>query len=438
MVSKITATIETVPTWGDDNFDANVHENFLKLKEFGPQFNKTVDEINQTFNDIDTYTKTASTKAGEAAQSANTANTAKQAAIQLAEIASTKSSEAAQSANTANTAKQAATQLAEIASTKANEVNNIKNEMIEVIEALQLDPLSIIASEELGKKINISDTQDTLDSNSTDKPLSANQGRVLKEFIDAINEILSSDDTTLDELQEIVSFIKQNKSTLDNLSINNIAGLPSALSNKITKVPSTNNAIARFDGTSGEVKNSSVIIDDSNRLIVENIVLKRSSDGHQVGSLMVDDVNNKIDLQSGYGLLSFSTSGIEKAKIDNNGNFLLTAGTGTLGYGFGTGGTVTQLTSKSTEVTLNKPTGNIVMNNANLAAGGIVGFKLNNNLIGQNDKIEVEPVFSAVTYNAYVYYSTSGAAYIALENKSGTIRADSVIIKFVIIKGSVS
>ncbi|MFY4754014.1 hypothetical protein ACOTV2_09595, partial [Aliarcobacter butzleri] len=118
-----------------------------------------------------------------------------------------------------------------IATIKAGEVNDIKNEMIGVVEDLQLDPLSIIASQELAKKLNISDTQDLLTSNDTTKPLSANQGRVLKEFIDAINEILSSDDTTLDELQEIVSFIKQNKSTLDNLSVNNIAGLEEALSN---------------------------------------------------------------------------------------------------------------------------------------------------------------------------------------------------------------
>ncbi|MDN5077656.1 hypothetical protein PJV89_05225 [Aliarcobacter butzleri] len=234
MVSKITATIESVPIWGDDNFDANVHENFLKLKELGPQINKTVDEINKTFEDIDTYTKTATTKAGEATQSASDANKAKQTAIQQAELASTKAGEATQSASTANSAKQTATQQAEIATTKADEVNYIKNEMIEVIEALQSDPLSIIASEELAKKLNISDTQDLLTSNDTTKPLSANQGRVLKEFIDAINEILSSDDTTLDELQEIVSFIKQNKSTLDNLSVNNIAGLEIALNDKLS------------------------------------------------------------------------------------------------------------------------------------------------------------------------------------------------------------
>ena len=193
MVSKITAIIESVPIWGDDNFDANVHENFLKLKELGPQLNKTVDEINKTFEDIDTYTKTATTKAGEAvqsastannakqtattqaeiattkageaAQSANSANSAKQAAIQQAEIASTKAGEAAQSANSANSAKQAAIQQAEIATNKAGEVNDIKEEILETILALQGDPLTILASAELAKKANKTDvyTKDQLD-----------------------------------------------------------------------------------------------------------------------------------------------------------------------------------------------------------------------------------------------------------------------------------
>ncbi|MBF7065747.1 hypothetical protein [Aliarcobacter butzleri] len=88
----------------------------------------------------------------------------------------------------------------------------------------------------LNQKTNTSDIQNVLNSTATDKPLSANQGRILKEFIDAINEILSSDDTTLDELQEIVNFIKQNKSTLDSLTVDNIAGLSTSLNNKVDKV----------------------------------------------------------------------------------------------------------------------------------------------------------------------------------------------------------
>ncbi|MFJ1492146.1 hypothetical protein [Capnocytophaga canis] len=54
----------------------------------------------------------------------------------------------------------------------------------------------------------------------------------LKAEIQALKVILQSDDTDLDELQEIVNYIKQNKHILSVLSINNIAGLEEALNNK--------------------------------------------------------------------------------------------------------------------------------------------------------------------------------------------------------------
>lgn len=54
----------------------------------------------------------------------------------------------------------------------------------------------------------------------------------LKELIDNIMRILQSPDTELDELREIVTFIKQNKRTLDTLGISNIAGLQDALNGK--------------------------------------------------------------------------------------------------------------------------------------------------------------------------------------------------------------
>ena len=54
----------------------------------------------------------------------------------------------------------------------------------------------------------------------------------LKELIDNIMRILQSPDTELDELREIVAYIKQNKRTLDTLGISNIAGLQDALNGK--------------------------------------------------------------------------------------------------------------------------------------------------------------------------------------------------------------
>lgn len=73
---------------------------------------------------------------------------------------------------------------------------------------------------------------DGLTSTATDKPLSANQGRVLKGFVDTINDLLTSSDTTLDDLQEIVDYIKLNRETLETLGIGSIAGLQAALDGK--------------------------------------------------------------------------------------------------------------------------------------------------------------------------------------------------------------
>lgn len=77
-----------------------------------------------------------------------------------------------------------------------------------------------------------SDVVNNLTSTATDVPLSAAQGKVLKDLIDAINTLLTSDEVTLDTLQEVVDYIETNRSTLENLSISNITGLQTALNNK--------------------------------------------------------------------------------------------------------------------------------------------------------------------------------------------------------------
>ena len=76
------------------------------------------------------------------------------------------------------------------------------------------------------------DVVDNVTSTAATVPLSANQGKVLKGLIDSINTLLISDNTALDDLQEIVDFIEVNKDTLDNLGIGNISGLQAVLDNK--------------------------------------------------------------------------------------------------------------------------------------------------------------------------------------------------------------
>lgn len=75
---------------------------------------------------------------------------------------------------------------------------------------------------------------DDLVTNQATHALSAAQGVVLKGYIDALNTLVSSDEITLDTLQEIVDFIQINRATLDTLGINNIAGLQAALDSKAT------------------------------------------------------------------------------------------------------------------------------------------------------------------------------------------------------------
>jgi hypothetical protein len=84
---------------------------------------------------------------------------------------------------------------------------------------------------EVDQKVNTDDIVDAVDTTYTAKPLSANQGRILKGLIDNINILLASDDVTLNELQEVVDFIKLNREDLETLTTASIAGLDDALNN---------------------------------------------------------------------------------------------------------------------------------------------------------------------------------------------------------------
>ena len=113
-----------------------------------------------------------------------------------------------------------------------------------------------------------------------------------------------------------------------------------------------------------------------------------------------------------------------------------------IGYSAAAQGTVTQLTDKSTGVTLNKSAGRITMNNAALAGGAVASFILTNNLISANDTIIVcvssNTTGSALgAYTTYVSYLATGSALITLRNlTSATSYSEAVIINFAIIHGA--
>lgn len=112
-----------------------------------------------------------------------------------------------------------------------------------------------------------------------------------------------------------------------------------------------------------------------------------------------------------------------------------------IGYSAAAQGAVTQLTDKSTGVTLNKSAGRITMNNAALAGSSAVSFVLTNNLISANDTIIVCVSSNttgsiAAAYTTYVCSLNAGSAVIALRNLSATSYSEAVIINFSIIHGA--
>ncbi len=114
--------------------------------------------------------------------------------------------------------------------------------------ALNLKANTTDVNTALNTKLNKSAVLPVLTSTDDASALSASQGKILKDLIDNINTVLMSDDTTLDEIQELVNFIKQNRTDLDALGISNIAGLVDALAVKANSTD-VNTALAGKQAT---------------------------------------------------------------------------------------------------------------------------------------------------------------------------------------------
>ena len=109
---------------------------------------------------------------------------------------------------------------------------------------------------------------------------------------------------------------------------------------------------------------------------------------------------------------------------------------GEIGYSAAGQGTVTQATSKSTGVTLNKSAGQITMNGAALAGATAVSFTLTNSTISTKDVIilTIGSGATATAYTAYVSSMAAGSAVITLRNlTASTSYSEAVVINYAII-----
>lgn len=119
-------------------------------------------------------------------------------------------------------------------------------------------------------------------------------------------------------------------------------------------------------------------------------------------------------------------------------NLVGSSANSTLGFGTGAGGAVTQATSKATGVTLNTPTGQITLHNANLATLTAVSFTLTNSTIAAKDVIVFSIGGGVTTGGSYYVVATpaAGSAVVSLVNLTAGTLGEAVVLNYAVIKGS--
>ena len=124
--------------------------------------------------------------------------------------------------------------------------------------------------------------------------------------------------------------------------------------------------------------------------------------------------------------------------LSTTGNQVV-SGAGKQGYTTGSGGVVTQATNKATGVTLSKPTGQITLNNAALAADSTVSFVLSNSVIEANDILVMNHI-SAGTAGSYLLnaQSAAGSATINVRNITTGSLSEAIVIAFAVIKAVIA
>ena len=141
-----------------------------------------------------------------------------------------------------------------------------------------------------------------------------------------------------------------------------------------------------------------------------------------------------------YGVTSLVSSGANKYNIYASGtaqNYfsgnVLIFGAGGLGYATGSGGTVTQGTSRTTGVTLNKTNGAITL----FSAAGLATFQsftVTNSTVAATDVVHVTQKSGTDLYQIFVTATAAGSFRITFATTGG-ITVEQPVFNFAVIKG---
>lgn len=129
--------------------------------------------------------------------------------------------------------------------------------------------------------------------------------------------------------------------------------------------------------------------------------------------------------------MTFWTNNTQQFRIESTGQ-VASISTAGMGYGTGAGGTVTQATSRTTGVTINKPCGQITMFNA---AGSTTAatFTVTNSTVAATDTIILNQSSGTNLYYLVVTSVAAGSFNITFLTSGGTA-TDSPVINFAVVK----
>ena len=189
--------------------------------------------------------------------------------------------------------------------------------------------------------------------------------------------------------------------------------------------------IAASAVTSSKLANSAVTYAKIQNVSATAKLLGRASAG--AGSV------EELGLSSGLILsgTSLSLGAITPTSVAATAAVTSSGATSGVGYAAGAGGAVTQATSKSTGVTINKAAGQITMNAASLAAGGIVSFVVTNSAVAATDTINLNLASGNAAAGAYRYWVegiAAGSFKIVVENRSAGALAEALVLNFAVLK----
>ena len=151
------------------------------------------------------------------------------------------------------------------------------------------------------------------------------------------------------------------------------------------------------------------------------------------GALTVGSLSPTLAITASSLTVSGATS---TAAITSSSTILANGNSSKIGYNTGAGGTITQgAGAKTNAVTLNRPTGIIVTDNAALAGDTAVTFNLSNSVIEATDIVVVSHISGGTlgSYN-FAVAPAAGNANIVIRNITTGSLSEALTLRFIVIK----